>query len=214
MKKSIFLAILVGLSLSVFAQYDPVALEILNAMSKKYKSITAFEANISYSLTNETSKLNEVKKGKITVKGDKYRLVLPELEVINDGKTTWNYLPDANEVNIDNFDPNSKDLNPAKIYEIYKTGFKYAHMGEEKEDAVSCDVIELIPEKRSAELGKIRMNISKSDKSIVSWMIFDHAGNRFKYKISQFKANVKVEDSFFSFDKKKYPGVEEIDLRY
>ena len=52
-----------------FAQYDPKAYEILEAMSKKYKAIPAFEAAISYTLTNETEKINEEVKGKITVKG-------------------------------------------------------------------------------------------------------------------------------------------------
>jgi len=37
-------------------------------MSKKYKAIPAFEATISYTLSNDTEKINEVVKGKITVK--------------------------------------------------------------------------------------------------------------------------------------------------
>ncbi|MDH5248529.1 MAG: outer membrane lipoprotein carrier protein LolA, partial [Cyclobacteriaceae bacterium] len=80
------------LSVPVSAQYDPKALEILNAMSAKYQSIPAFEANISCTLTNEVDKINEEFKGKITVKGDKFRMVLPEQEVINNGVTIWTYL--------------------------------------------------------------------------------------------------------------------------
>jgi hypothetical protein len=44
-------------AVSVSAQYDPKALEILDAMSKKYKSIPAFEANITCNLTNDVDKL-------------------------------------------------------------------------------------------------------------------------------------------------------------
>ena len=87
------------------AQYDPKALEILEAMSKKYKSIPAFEANITCNLSNDVDKVNDEFKGKITVKGDKFRMVLPEQEVINNGATIWTYLPEAKEVNIDNYDP-------------------------------------------------------------------------------------------------------------
>jgi len=43
--------------------------------------------------------------------------------------------------------------------------------------------------------------------------MFDKAGNRYKYTITKFTANVKVDDSFFTFDPKKYPGIEVIDLR-
>ena len=54
---------------------------------------------------------------------------------------------------------------------------------------------------------------AKKDKSIQSWTMFDKSGNRYKYAISKFVPNVKVDDSFFTFDPKKYPGVEVIDLR-
>jgi outer membrane lipoprotein carrier protein len=43
--------------------------------------------------------------------------------------------------------------------------------------------------------------------------MFDKGGNRYKYTIAKFNPNVKVDDSFFTFDPKKYPGVEVIDLR-
>ncbi len=214
MKKCVFASVLTFFSLSALAQYDPKAFEILEAMSKKYKSITAFEANISYTLTNDVEKINEEFKGKIAVKGDKFRLSLPEQEVINNGTTLWTYLPEAKEVNIDNFDPNSDDVNPSKIYEIYKKGFKYVHLGDGAEGGVPCDVVDLVPEKRDAQYFKIRMIISKKDKSIQSWTMFDRSGNRYKYSITKFTPNAKMDDAYFTFDAKKYPGVEVIDLRY
>ena len=213
MKKPAFLIVFLAFTTIAFAQYDPKALEVLDAMSKKYKGITAFEANISYTLSNDTEKINEEFKGKITVKGDRFKLVLPEQEVTNNGSVTWTYLPEAKEVNIDTYDPSSDDVNPSKIYDIYKKGFKYLYLEEKQEGGVLCEVIDLVPEKKDAQFFKIRMNISKKDKSIQSWTMFDKGGNRYKYTITKFNPNIKIEDSFFSFDIKKYPGVEQVDLR-
>lgn len=201
------------LAFSASAQYDPKALQILEDMSKKYKGITAFEANISQTMTNDVEKISEEFKGKITVKGDKFRLVLPEQEVINNGATIWTYLPDAKEVNVDNYDPTSEDINPSKIYEIYKKNFKYLYLGDKNEAGVMCDEIDLVPEKKDAQFFKIKMFINKKDKSINSWTMFDKGGNKYKYTISKFNPNVKVEDAYFAFDPKKYPGVEVVDLR-
>jgi outer membrane lipoprotein carrier protein len=213
MKKSI-IAILFAFSTTLsLAQYDPKALEILEAMSKKYKAIEAFDANISYTLTNDVEKINEEFKGKITIKGEKFRLTLPEQEVINNGVTVWTYLPEAKEVNIDNFDPTSDDINPSKIYEIYKKGFKYLYLSDKMEGGVMCEEVDLVPDKKDAQYFKIKMMINKKDKSIQSWTMYDKAGNRYKYTITKFTPGVKVEDSFFTFDPKKYPGVEVIDLR-
>ncbi|MBA4056676.1 MAG: cell envelope biogenesis protein LolA [Marivirga sp.] len=212
--KNLILSLLAAfLTLSVSAQYDPKALEILDAMSKKYKSIPAFEANIACTLTNDVDKINEEFKGKITVKGDKYRMVLPEQEVINNGATIWTYLPEAKEVNIDNYDPNSADVNPSKMHEVYKKNFKYLYLQDKTEGGVLCEEIDLVPEKKDAQYFKIKMFINKKDKTIQSFTLFDKGGNRYKYTISKFAANGKIEDSFFTFDPKKYPGVEVIDLR-
>jgi outer membrane lipoprotein-sorting protein len=196
-----------------FAQYDPKALETLDAMSKKYKAIPAFEANFSYTLTNDVDNINEEFNGKITVKGDKYRLSLSEQEVINNGTTLWTYLPEAQEVNIDNYDPNSEDVNPSKIFDIYKKGFKYLYLKDETEGGVLCEVIDLVPEKKDAQYFKIRMNIAKKDKSVKSWTMFDKGGNRYKYTITKFNPDVRVDDAFFTYDPKQHPGVEVIDLR-
>ncbi|MFZ9503914.1 MAG: LolA family protein [Cyclobacteriaceae bacterium] len=214
MKTRLLLTILfLTATCQLFAQYDQKAFAVLEAMSAKYKALTSFEAALSYTLTNDVDKINEEFKGKILVKGDKFRLILPEQEVINNGTVTWTYIPEAKEVTIDNFDPNSGDVNPSKIYEIYKKGFKYLLLDPETDAGVRVDVVDLVPEKKDAQFFKIKMRISQKDKSIVSWTMYDKSGNRFKYTISKFTPNVKFEESLFTWDPKKYPGVEEIDLR-
>ncbi len=213
MKKSVFTLILIVSGSALMAQYDPKALEILEAMSNKYKNLTSFEANLTSALTNETDGINEEFKGKITVKGAKFKLVLDDQEIINDGTTVWTYLPSAKEVNIDNVDPDTDEMNPSKFYIMYQKGYKYLYLEDQVDGGVLCEVVDLVPEKKDAQYFKIRMNISKKDKSIQSWTMFDKSGNRYKYSISKFQGNVKVDDSFFGFDAKKYPGVEVIDLR-
>ena len=212
--KKLFLTFISALALQFsFAQYDAGALETLDAMSKKYKAFTSFEANILSSMTNEVEGVKEEFKGKIIVKGDKFRLVMDDQEIINNGTTVWTYLPSAKEVNIDNYDPSSEDINPSKIYEIYKKGYKYLRLGEKTEGGAVCEEIDLVPEKKDAQFFKIKMMIVKKDKSIQSWTMFDKSGNKYKYTISKFVPNVNVVDAFFTFDPKKYPGVEVIDLR-
>ena len=213
MKKFLFILISTFLSQGLIAQYDAQALEILEAMSKKYKAFTSFEANITSSMTNEVEGIKEEFKGKITVKGEKFRLAMDEQEIINNGVTVWTYLPAAKEVTIDNYNPSADEINPSKIYTIYKKGFKYIFNGDKSEAGVACEEIDLVPEKKDAQFFKIKMLINKKDKSIQSWTMFDKSGNKYKYTISKFMPNVAVTDTFFSFDPKKYPGVEVIDLR-
>src|SRR5437868_10711341 len=124
MKKLIFILIGIIIANVTLAQYDPKALEVLEAMGKKYKALSSFEVNFTQALTNESAGVKEEVKAKITVKGDKYKLELAEQQVYNNGTTIWTYLPASKEVNVDNFDPKSEDLNPSKTFEMYKKGFK------------------------------------------------------------------------------------------
>jgi outer membrane lipoprotein carrier protein len=192
MKKLVFGVILMFLGTASFAQYDPKALEILEAMSKKYKAITAFDASLTSSLTNESEGVKEEFKGKIIVKGEKFKLSLDDQEIINNGTTVWTYLPSAKEVNIDNYDPGSDDINPIKIFDIYKKGFKYLYLADKTEAGVVLEEIDLVPEKKDAQYFKIKMMIVKKDKSIQSWTMFDKSGNRYKYTITKFTPNIKV----------------------
>jgi len=213
MKKLIFIFVGIIIANVTIAQYDPKALEVLEAMGKKYKALPSFEVHFTQTLTNESAGVKEEAKLKIIVKGDKYKLELAEQQIYNNGTTIWTYLPASKEVNIDNFDPKSEDLNPSKTFEMYKKGFKYLFLGEKNEGNVLCDEIDLVPEKKDAQYFKIKMMISKKDKSVQSWTMFDRSGNRYKNTITKFVPNVKVDDAYFTFDPKKYPGVEVIDLR-
>jgi outer membrane lipoprotein-sorting protein len=195
MKKTFLAAILLVLVKATFAQYDPKALEILEAMGEKYKSMPSYEANFSYALTNDVENIKEEFKGKLTVKGDKFRISLPEQEVINNGATVWTYLPEVKEVNIDNYDRNSGDIN------------------DKTEGGVACEEVDLVPEKKDAQYFKIKLLIKKKDRVIQSLTMFDKGGNQYKYTITKFVPNTAVADAYFSFDPKKYPGVEVIDLR-
>lgn len=213
MKKTFLAVILLVLVKVTFAQYDPKALQILEAMGEKYKSIPTYEANFAYALSNDVENVKEEFKGKLTVKGDKYRISLPEQEVINNGVTVWTYLPEVKEVNIDNYDKNSGDINPLKIYEIYQKDFKYLYIQEKSEAGVMCEEVDLVPENKDAQYFKIKLLIKKKDKVIQSLTMFDKGGNRYKYTITKFVPNADVPDTYFTFDTKKFPGVEVIDLR-
>ena len=212
MKNFVFLIFVLVAAQVAFAQYDPQALTTLEAMSKKYKTYTSFEATITTTMTNELEGVKEEYKGKITVKGDKYRLALSDQEIINNGTTQWTYIPAAKEVTVDNYDANTSEINPSKIYELYKKGFKYLLNREHTEGGTVIEEIDLVPEKKDAQFFKIKMFINKKDHTIQRWTMMEKGGTHYTYSISKFAPNVAVPDTFFAFDTAKYPGVELIGI--
>ncbi len=199
----------VGLVLTSQAQYDPEAKSVLDAMSAKYKKMTAFSANFKQKIENKMAGVNEEIEGKITVKGEKFKLEMMDTEIYNNGKETWVYTPELQEVTVSPNDQEEEEITPGNVYDIYKKGFKYALISV----LSSGDrVIELDPESRDKTYHKIRLIITAND-DLKTFSVFEKSGNKYVYNITNFKSISSLSDSFFTFDPKKYPKVEVIDFR-
>lgn len=206
-------ALSVSLYSTATAQQDPKAGKILDQMSAKYQAMKAYKASFTQTLENDAAKVKENMSGDITVSGQKFRLKMSGQEVINDGKTMYTYMKAENEVNISDYESDEQEISPAQIYSLYKKGYKYSYVQEAKEGGEVVDIIELAPEDRSNPVFKVRMKVSKVDKSVRSWQMFKKNGNRYTVKINKFTPNVPVDATTFAFDKAKYKGVKVIDLR-
>jgi outer membrane lipoprotein-sorting protein len=104
-------------------------------------------------------------------------------------------------------------LSPTKIYTIYKKGYKYVFLEEIKEGSQLYEVVELSPEDKSSKVAKVQIKVDKKDKSVKSWKVWDKNGKRTVFRVDKFMPNAPADDKIFTFDKKKYPGVEVVDLR-
>ncbi|MCY7353179.1 MAG: outer membrane lipoprotein carrier protein LolA [Cytophagaceae bacterium] len=189
---------------------DTRAGAILDAMSSKYKTIPSFSASFTY---NTEGAASDSYKGSVTTKGTKFRLKLAGQEVFNDGKQVATFVKETNEVNISDYEAGDNDLNPANVYSIYKKGYKYRFIEETKEGGQTYEVVELTPDKKDTQVTKVRITVNKKDKSVKTWKVTNKNGQTQTFRIDKFTPNPGVADSFFVFDKSKYPGVEVVDLR-
>jgi outer membrane lipoprotein-sorting protein len=214
MTKYLSFIILTLCSISVaFGQYDQKALQILDAVSLKYQKMPAFKVDFKYNLKSDAEKIDETATGSLTVKGGKYYLKMKDQEIYNDQTTVWTYLKESNEVNITNHDPKADDFTPAKIYTMYKKGFKYAFVEETTIEGKPYDVVDLTPEDRTKDIFKVRIVIDKKESTIRSYEVFEKKGRRYTFSILKLDPAVQVKDNFFQFDKAKHPNVFTVDLR-
>ncbi len=209
MKHIVLFAVAVMINFNVFGQYDPEALDILNAMSAKYKSMEAFSAEFTQEMINESVGLSEKLKGEIIVKDNMYYLKIADQEVFNNGEDMWNYNKDIKEVTITPYDPNEQEISLNNIFDIYQEGFKYVLMGFTEDGA---RIIDLDPESRDKSYYKIRMIINSQDE-LQKFTVFERKGNQYVYTIEKFERLNNVPNSRFTFNLSKNPNVEVIDFR-
>jgi outer membrane lipoprotein carrier protein len=216
MKKGFLLFfVLIGVVNLAKAQYDPKALEILDAMSAKYQSISAYEVEISHHMVNEEAGIDENMQYEATIKGDKFRANLLGQEIINNGETIWRYMEQDEMVEVYNNDPESNQMmTPSSIYNAYKDGYKYMLVESIQEEGHTYHLVDLLPEDiKNKEFFRIRIKIDAKDKLMKGWKMFEKSGTIHEFTINKFNSSVNIPDTYFSFEPSKHPGVEVVDMR-
>jgi outer membrane lipoprotein-sorting protein len=209
------LLLLSGFTCVTQAQTDVKAKTILAGVSKKYKSYSAVKADFSFTFYSPQAKVNETSNGTLYVKAavNKYKVIMTDKEIISDGKNQWTYLKEDKEVQVNKIDNSEDDINPAKIFTMYEKGFKYIFTGESKIGSKVYQNIDLAPLDAKKSFFKIKLSIDKAAMQLSNVVIYDKNGSKYTYHVKAFVPNVKIPESTFSFDAKKFPGVEVVDLR-
>ncbi|MFI5123960.1 MAG: outer membrane lipoprotein carrier protein LolA [Chitinophagales bacterium] len=219
----ILLSVLAGIIVSVscagqsnsLGQSDPGAKRILDKASAKIKSFKAIQANFTLEIQDGQGSSQGIKKGMILMKGNKYKVNLTGQEIYNDGKTNWTFDKASNEVTITKPDPSSNSLASPQtlLTNFYDKNFLYKMNGEQKLAGKTVQEIEMTPIDKTRNFHKIYLYVDKKSNMVASFKILDKNGNRYIYTLNNLNGKASISDASFVFDKSKYPGVEEVDLR-
>lgn len=201
----IFLALPFGL----LAQDEKRATAILDATSKRYQAYSSYKAVFNYSAGS-----GRAAKGEALVKGQKFKMKMADQEILTDGKLMATYMKESNEVTLQDYDPQEiGDLSPTKIYLAYKNGYKNTFIGETKANGRTYENVRLTPTASNSQISKVELKIDKENKSIKGWKIFAKGNDATTFEVTDFTPNATLADTEFVYNRKNFPGVEEIDLR-
>jgi outer membrane lipoprotein-sorting protein len=215
----IFFAIGIGSTLTAqtktMGQSDPNAKKILDAVSAKFKTYKGVQASFTFTTEDAKGKLQGTKKGTLLMKGSKYRVTLiGGQDIFCDGSNIWTYEKAANEVSISKFDPSQNTITPQKLFtNFYDKDFLYKLNGEKKQGTKTLQEIELTPFDKSKPFFKVYVWVDKATQTIYSTKVMEKSGNRYTYTLNSLNGKAVLSDAQFTFDQKKFPGVEVIDLR-
>lgn len=192
-----------------YAQTDEKANQILKDLSAKTNKLTTIQLDFTFTLLNKDRGLNETTNGSLTVKGDKYKVILDDQEIYCDGQKIYTYKPNANEVqviNVSELDANA--ITPKTLFTIYESGFKskvYSDKTESGKNIVEIDLYPLNPKEKDFTI--VRLEINKTDMEMRKATVKARNGTIYVYKVKDLKSNATIDDSTFVFDPSKYPGI-------
>jgi len=196
----------------VQAQSKKQAEKLLQSVINKVASYDNFVADISYTMVNTEMNIDEKKSGKIFVSGDKYRIEMPGQTIISDGKTLWTYIEDSQEVMVSNMEDSDQTISPTKILTSYNDDYDAKFDKDATYKNSNLKLIDLKPSE-GKNFEKMSVLINEKKLELENFSVYDQNGNVFTYHIINLKPNVKLPSGTFTFDSKKYPDVEVVDMR-
>lgn len=217
MKKLFFILLSVFVPMIAFSQYsesvDPKAKSLLDKAVAVMENKKGMEVQFKIDVLNTRSNKSESFNGDVLLKGEKFKLSLQGVNTYFDGKVQSVHMVKEKEVTISAPEKEDlKDVNPLLLMKSYKTDFKMRYMGASTYEGKLCEEVELYPNDLNSDYSIIHLMFEKKSKMLQSITLRGKGGIHTHFEVV--KATPKdLNDAEFTFDTKKFPDVEVVDLR-
>lgn len=192
------------------------AKKILNKLSKTYKNHKSIKADFTITSVNpDKSKMSQ--RGTIWVKKKFFKIAMSDQVIMCDGKTIWTWQKEVNEVQIKNYNPSSREIQPSQLFTIWEQGFNYVWAGTATKGGKKVDVIDLVPKdgKEGKDYSKVKLYVNSAAYQITSATIIKKNGVKITYTINSQTTKERLTKSNFKMNvkAKQKAGAEIVDLR-
>lgn len=184
---------------------DPAAKLILDELSKKTKSYATIQASVKFQVIGKDKKpLDKPQTWTIQLKDKKFKVLIPGTIIVCDGITLWNFNQDAQELTIKTYQESNEEQNPAKMFTMYETGYKYKFTGTQVLGGVACNLIDLFPtiKPERKKFHTVKMWIDSKKKHIKQLKLMMKDGSVQVFEMVKLEPNTNLNDAIFKYDTK------------
>ncbi len=213
-----FIVISLVFSTTIFSQKasdsDPEAKKILDKLRKEYDSNASMEVHFDMIL-NLPNQAEEKQQGKVIQEGIKYFVDLDDQAIYCNGEMVWLHLKDNHEVQINDMESDDENfLTPKEWMTAYeKEDFYYAIVNKNKFNGNQFVEIEFKPLSPRSEYNKMRVRVNTTKNNLDKMDVFSKDGSKYSIIVKSITYNKPYNNSTFTFDSSKFPGIHVEDLR-
>ena len=180
---------------------------IIRLLVNQLKSHKNMEMTFNYQFSPDGQKVDESEKGHAWLQGEAYKVEMADQQTISDGTTIWTYFVDAEEVMVSNASEGS-DNTPLKVLTSLDESYVATLAGI---DAKGIATVELA--NPAGQYKRVTLKINTKKVELKSADIYFEDGNKLVIDVEEMKFDQELGDKFFTFDTKKHPNVDVIDMR-
>ncbi|MCM1066606.1 MAG: hypothetical protein NC418_03415 [Muribaculaceae bacterium] len=204
LKRYLLLPLALVAALMVSAAKAPTAASILAAMRAKLSSSPAVEA--VFTINGGSGPVQ----GSVILAGSKYSMSTPQMSVWFDGKTQWTLLNSSREVSITEPSPDElMETNPFAILSAHSDYYTARRLS----DSNKRYRVELVPRDKGSIVERFVVFVDPATDMPSALAVHFDDGRRIDVVIDRISAAKAKSAATFTFDAKKHPALEIIDLR-
>ena len=201
MKRTYLLVLILFLSVSLSAQKDKQAREILDKTTNALQQAGGIRATFG-----------GTGNGTLLLKGNQFYLNSGGIQSWFDGKTQWSYLESSEEVNVSNPTPEElQTINPYALLSIYKNGYNYKYAGTKSRNGKQGFEVILTPENKQ-DITSITLFVSQTYQPLYI-KVEQNNKSATEIIVTSYQTNQPLDNATFKFDTKKFPNAEVIEFR-
>jgi outer membrane lipoprotein-sorting protein len=179
----------------------------IRLLINQMKSHKNMEMTFNYQFSPDGKTLGESEKGHAWLQGEAYKVDMADQQTISDGTTIWTYFVDAEEVMVSNASEGT-DNTPLKVLTSLDESYVATLTGI---DAKGIATVELANPAGQYKRASLKINTKKTE--LKGADIYFEDGNKLVIDVEEMKFDQELGDKFFTFDTKKHPNVDVIDMR-
>ena len=181
---------------------------LIRLLINQLKSHKNVEMAFDYEISPDEKTVIEGEKGHAWLQGEAFKLELADQHTISDGTTIWTYLVEDKEVMISNA-TDGVDNTPLKLLTSLDKGYVATLSGIDPQSGIAT--VELANPKGQYKRITLKINMKKTE--LKSADIYMEDGSKAVVTIKEMKFDQELGEKFFTFDTKKHPKVDVIDMR-
>lgn len=176
---------------------DPKAQQLLEAVSKNYKSKKNLFFKFSYG--TGSGKVTQSQTGIFYATPSQYRLNIMGNEQIFDGKKIYSISKEDQEVTIAKPNGSEKALSPINYLDEYKNGYTVTYAGK----SGGQDKVTLVPAKENG-IRRVELYLNAVKKQIQKVVQTSAQNDVASITVTQYRENLPLNAATFSFDRNLY----------
>lgn len=202
-----FLIILLGSSSLLFAQGSEQAKYLLDQVSNKIEKQKNMRFEFKYVLENKEEQIRQETEGKVTLAGDRYKLVFLEVIQIFDGDKIYTIVPENEEITVSSPEESEEiNVNPSQILNFYKEGYDYQWDISQRVMGRNIQFVKLIPSEENTDVKYLLLGIDVDQNTIYRLIEIGNSKTTTTLTIKNQEENISLPPGFFEFNEDDYPN--------